>query len=85
VVDAADYVAWRDTLNQSVSAHGSGADGNANGTVDAADYDFWRSKFGTAVGSGSSLGSAISTPEPAAVSLTVVAVILSRLRRRRFS
>jgi hypothetical protein len=83
VVDAADYVAWRSTLGGSVTAPGHGADGNGNGTVDAGDYDFWRSKFGNSAGSGSGLGSAISAPEPAAASLTLIAVLLSRLRRRR--
>ena len=43
VVDAADYVLWRNTLNQTVTA-GSGADGNADGTINAADYDFLCSK-----------------------------------------
>jgi hypothetical protein len=84
LVNAADYVIWRDTLGQSVTA-GHGADGNGDGTINTADYDFWRSKFGNAAGSGSGLGSAISAPEPAAASLVISAVLISRLRRRRSS
>src|SRR2546423_553780 len=38
VVDAADYVVWRKTLNSSASPQGSGADGNGNGTIDAGDF-----------------------------------------------
>jgi hypothetical protein len=84
LVNAADYVIWRDTLGQSVTA-GHGADGNGNGTIDTADYDFWRSKLGNAAGRGSGLGSALATPEPAAVCLVVTGVIFTRLRRRRIS
>ena len=40
VVDAADYTVWRDTLGQTV-AKGSGADGNADGTINSSDYSFW--------------------------------------------
>src|SRR4051812_17416567 len=40
-VDAADYVLWRDTLNQSVP-NGNGADGNYDGVVNQLDLDIWR-------------------------------------------
>jgi hypothetical protein len=50
VVDAADYVVWRDTLNQSVS-NGSGADGNSDGIVNQLDFDIWRSHFGQSTSS----------------------------------
>jgi hypothetical protein len=62
-VDAADYVIWRKTLNQTASPAGSGADGDADGTVDADDYNFWRSQFGTVL-PGSTSGSGASVPEP---------------------
>jgi hypothetical protein len=72
VVDAADYVVWRDTLTQ--SGTGLAADGTGNNLIDAADYDVWRAHFGRAVGNGSSTAIApeierttVSTniPEPA--------------------
>jgi serralysin len=80
-VDAADYVVWRNTLNQTLSA-GTGADGSGNGTIDNADYNFWRARFGTAPGSGSASG----VPEPATAALTFVVVGLLGLhsRKRRF-
>ena len=46
VVDMADYVLWRDTLNQNVTA-GSGADGSGNGVIDQADYSVWRGTLAT--------------------------------------
>ena len=81
VVDAADYVIWRRTLDQLVSPSGSGADGNSNGIVDPDDYTFWRARFGNAVGS----GMAVTTiPEPASIplGLQLIAVLLYTLRRR---
>ena len=49
VVDAADYVLWRDTFGSmsDLWADGSGPSvGVPNGVVDQADYDFWRANFG---------------------------------------
>jgi len=80
VVDAADYVLWRNTLNQTVTA-GSGADGNADGTVNAGDYTFWRSKFGNSAGAGSGLG-ATAVPEPAAAVFAAITLAFAWLRRR---
>jgi hypothetical protein len=73
VVDAADYVLWRKTLNSSASPAGSGADGNGNGTIETGDYTFWRERFGQAsrliVNTGSAAGftesvTSGSVPEP---------------------
>ena len=56
VVDAADYVLWRNTLGQTGS--GLAADGNGNGAIDSADFDVWRAHFGkTFPGSGSAAAS----------------------------
>jgi hypothetical protein len=83
VVDAADYVLWRKTLNATVAPNGSGADGNSDGTIDAADYTFWRARFGNAVGVGS--GSLLDTtvPEPLAAVLLLMAVPATTMWRRR--
>ncbi len=85
IVDAADYVLWRDTLGQSASPAGSGADGNANETIDAGDYSFWRGKFGNlAPGSGAG-GNLINTevPEPATSTLLVFGLVFSLLSVRK--
>jgi hypothetical protein len=44
-VDAADYVVWRNSLNQA-TARGAGADASGNMIVDAADYNIWSARFG---------------------------------------
>jgi hypothetical protein len=83
VVDAGDYVVWRNTLNQSVTPSGSGADGNSNWTIDTGDHAYWAARFGNTVPP-SDGGSAI--PEPASCLLLValggVTVAASYLRRR---
>ncbi len=49
VVDAADYVLYRDTLGSNTDLR---ADGNNNGVIDQGDYDYWRSHFGNVVRGG---------------------------------
>jgi hypothetical protein len=82
VVDAPDYVLWRDTLGLAVTAF-SGADGDGDGTIDDDDYGVWRAHFGqTVAGSGS--GQVLSVPEPSVV-LTALAgmlVVAGHLPRR---
>jgi hypothetical protein len=80
VVDAADYLLWRNTLNQAV-ALGSGADGDANGIVQEADYNIWRRNFGRSAGQAAQLPS-VSVPEPATLGLALGAAILMLHRRR---
>jgi hypothetical protein len=82
VVDAADYVLWRDTLGNPVTPS-SGADGNGNGTVDNGDYDVWRANFGFTVGNGGSAGIGAGVPEPASwLLVSMSAVLLLAIRRR---
>jgi len=79
VVDAADYVAWRNSLGQTVPL-GAGADGDGNGKIEAADYTVWRANFGnTRAGSGSP---ASSVPEPSGIVLALIATA-AVLRRRK--
>lgn len=59
VLDAADYVLWRDKLNQNVTLPNDTTPGN----VGPADYTVWRSNFGTTAASGSVLVGA-AVPEP---------------------
>jgi hypothetical protein len=71
VVDAADYVVWR---------HGLGT------TYTQADYDVWRANFGQTIGSGGALPSAdplpIGVPEPATLTLLIMAMVAHYARRR---
>ena len=59
VVDAADYVVWRENIG---SATLPNRGPRIAGPVGAVDYDFWRSHFGATSGSGS--GVALAVPEP---------------------
>jgi hypothetical protein len=82
VVDAGDYVVWRNTLGTTANLS---ADGNGNRVIDTGDYDVWRSHFGQAIGSGSSVRSAV-VPEPGlAVILcsACAAVMVTRWSARR--
>lgn len=72
IVDAADYVVWRDTFGQGATPQGSGADGNSNGTIDSGDYEFWKSQFGTVI-PGSGTGAVAGVPEPSSVLLLLTA------------
>ncbi|HEX3601463.1 MAG TPA: choice-of-anchor Q domain-containing protein [Lacipirellulaceae bacterium] len=51
VVDAADYVVWRQMLGMTVPAN-TGADGSGNGSVGPEDLTVWRAHFGQTLGSG---------------------------------
>lgn len=86
MVDAADYVLWRNTQGQTVTA-GSGADGNSDGQITSADFSVWRSHFGQAAGTGSGVVPAGTTvPESAAVAIVLCGTVLAtgnRLPKKR--
>jgi T5SS/PEP-CTERM-associated repeat protein len=77
-VDAADYVVWRKTFNQ--TGPGLAADGNGDRVVNDADYDFWQSRFGSVVGPGS--GDSALVPEPANATLLLIGAAIALGRRR---
>jgi hypothetical protein len=58
VVDAADYVVWRDGLGLTYTVN---------------DYDVWQSHFGQTYGSGASVDMNASIPEPATLMLLMFA------------
>jgi hypothetical protein len=67
----------RSLLGSSVTA-GTKADGNGNGIIDAGDYLAWRKLMSTA--GGSSLNGA-EIPQPSALLLAVIALVLVSTRR----
>jgi hypothetical protein len=81
-VDAADYVLWRETLNQTVTA-GEEADGNKNGMIDAGDYDYWRERFGKII-PGTAFGNGVNAvPEPATIAIGLIGLGWLAVRRSR--
>jgi serralysin len=83
IVDAADYVVWRNSQGQSVAA-GSGADGNSDGQITAADFTVWRLHYGQTAGSGAGAIAGVAVPEPASALIIIVGMLVmySRLRVR---
>jgi gluconolactonase len=76
LVDAADYVVWRNSLSATANLS---ADGNGNRVIDDGDYDAWRARFGQTVGSGAT---SIAVPEPATI-LLLLSTAFGKGRRRR--
>jgi len=81
IVDAADYVVYRDTFGQTGTV--LAADGNGNGAIDTGDYDIWRAHFGEAAGSGSGVSANSAVPEPATPVLLILAAGVICLPGRR--
>jgi hypothetical protein len=81
VVDAADYVAWRQTLGRTGVQAGSGADGNANGEIDSGDYTYWQQRFGNTI-SGFASGQIATVPEPSVEYILVYGLGLFRTARK---
>jgi T5SS/PEP-CTERM-associated repeat protein len=86
IVDAADYVVWRESLGQ--MGQGLAADGNGDGIINQADYDVWRSHFGS-IASGVNAGAdtksiknTSAVPEPASTVLVCLALVTAARWRR---
>jgi hypothetical protein len=69
VVDAADYVVWRNSFGAGSLPNEGGI---SPGVVDAEDYNFWRSRFGATSGAGSAVQ---SVPEPSGAMLAILAIL----------
>jgi hypothetical protein len=80
VVDAADYIVWRNSLNQAGTA--LPADGNADGRIDQGDYNIWKSNFGQPAVPSARAGSLVPEAPTAALIVIAVTSMLSQLRRR---
>jgi hypothetical protein len=68
VVDAADYVVWRNGLGT---------------TYTQADYDVWRAHFGQPAGSGAVVGANFAVPEPGTLLQIILMAAVVPISRRR--
>lgn len=88
VVDAADYIVWRNTLGSNTDL---AADGTGNGIIDEGDLVIWRQNFDETITDGipaAASAAEVAVPEPNACVLLVLsgaslsALLRSRRRRR---
>jgi hypothetical protein len=79
VVDAADYVVWRN----GVAPLPNEVTGVTTGSTTSEDYDAWRARFGNTAGSGSSSFSAGAVPEPTTAFLMLVGAAALAIGRRQ--
>jgi hypothetical protein len=82
IVDAGDYVVWRDNLGQFTALPNSNPAALSEGFVDEEDYTYWAANYGHAI---SVSPANILVAEPASVSLSALATLggALALRRRR--
>ncbi len=83
VVDAADYLVWRNSVGSSGS--GLPADGNGDNQITGADYVIWKENFGESSQAAGGLVLATAVPEPTSLALVGLAAIsgLALARRRQ--
>jgi hypothetical protein len=80
IVDAADYVLWRNNLGTSFALPNE-VSGVTPGTVTSDDYNAWRVRFGRTSGSGASAALAGAVPEPSALVLFLLFSFLPAFAR----
>lgn len=78
-VDAADYTVWRDNFGSTTPLPN---DGGLGTPVGEALYTLWKTNYGNTAGAGTGAMAAAAVPEPAALSLLVIGVLLCGWRRR---
>jgi hypothetical protein len=84
VVNAADYVVFRNNQGMNVSLTNENPDAATPGVVDDEDYQYWASQFGNGLESGAA--AAASVPEPTTALLAaanLMALLFAACRRSR--
>jgi len=79
-VDAADYTVWRNSSGQ--LGTGLAADGDGNGQIDVGDFAVWKQHYGETAGSGSNSLAHSTVPEPAAIVMLLMGILLVMNVRR---
>jgi hypothetical protein len=83
MVDAADYVVWRNNIGQFFGLANENSAAATEGFVDSEDYDYWRSRFGTTGGNGAGVAAAV--PEPTSALLAALVGLVAAIPTRRRS
>jgi hypothetical protein len=84
VIDAADFTVWRDSLDQTgTESNHPAADANHDFLVNTLDYDTWKTRFGTQAPSGMGASSSTAVPEPSAMLLAAMAMLLVAANKPR--
>ena len=78
VVDAADYVAWRNNVGSTTALPND----SIGGTIGPAQYNEWRTHFGQTSGSGALANGSTAVPEPATMWLVIAAMVCVFAKRR---
>jgi hypothetical protein len=86
IVNAADYVVWRNSLGQTGAS--LAADGSGDQIVNLADYGIWKTNFGRSSSTGSALF--VAVPEPHVHTLLTIGTLVALIQfaivsRRRVS
>lgn len=72
IVDAADYLVWRNNLGQGEWL--LNGNGNGDGTIDTADYELWKDNYGDTA-PGALATAPQSVPEPSTLAFAIGAVL----------
>jgi len=78
VVDAADYVLWRNHNNTAVTLPNDLTPG-----TNPSDYTTWHTHFGQTTASASAVDGPSAIPEPATALIVLIAVLLARMTHQR--
>jgi hypothetical protein len=77
IVNAADYVLWRNNEGQNFALANERSDAATPGVPDSEDYEFWVSQFGMGGG-----GGAVAVPEATTATLAILAILSACVVRR---
>jgi T5SS/PEP-CTERM-associated repeat protein len=78
VVDAADYVVWRNNVGSTTALPND----SIGGTIGTPQYNEWRTHFGQTAGSGAGVSANAAVPEPATLALLILGTMAMCAGRR---
>jgi hypothetical protein len=79
VVDAGDYVVWRDNLGQFIGLPNENPAAASEGFVDEEDYDYWAANYGA---NGNNAVAQLGVPEPSSAGLALLVCLMKVVASR---